>query len=827
MTTLDKKIFSILAIWATIHLLASHINESKAQGLGFNGMSHRIEERTSYDVLAGKKVKFIDSLRVDFEMLVMPGRQFGYILRIKDKCNWNLSYESNDNIIMFRLNEEGRISHIKAELPRTELQNLHWYGVSLVFDIKNEILSLNIGDNKFAAKSALPQKMTPEIIFGKSDFLIDVPDFSIRKLRICGTGVRLSFPLNQIEGTKVMDSDNSVSGTVDNPHWLMNQSFKWNLECRLSSETIAGAAWNPVRKEFYYFNEYSIHVYSLLNNKLDKIVYSEKCPVKMKLGSSFVTPDGNHLIAYELYDEQSGAGDCSVASLNLDDWKWTPEGTDRLDMPMNHHSGFFHPYSNEYTVFGGFGDMLYNGRFFSLDTGKCTWQEQNSTGDKIAPRYFTATGTDDRFVYVFGGMGNECGEQVVGRRYFYDLYRIDPHNFKSERLWDLVWDEPNQVPVRSLVIDDGYFYALCYPEYLSNSRLRLHKFSLKDGTHEVLADTIPIISDKMRTNANLFLDKDLCKFFVPVLVFEDDIKSELRLYSLSYPALSQEEFDKLKRKSTSPVYFILGAVFFLIISACILWIALKRRKRSLEFKEFKSGCRHKMFVQTIRNNSIYLFGEFTVIDRNGNNISHRFTTQLQIILILMVQKGEKGISSRRLSSLLWPDKEEEKVKNSRGVAINNLRKALSDCDGILISFTEGHYKITFSDNAYCDYVSYNRALQEQDMETIMRIGSKGKYLSSMNDPIFDAYKEDVENRLIPLIEEEMDLSFRKSDLISTIEMSSILLKQDPLNEKAMGMYVKGLRHFKKYEDALICYADFCAEYKKVYGSDYGRQFNDI
>ncbi len=42
-------------------------------------------------------------------------------------------------------------------------------------------------------------------------------------------------------------------------------------------------------------------------------------------------------------------------------------------------------------------------------------------------------------VYVFGGMGNESGEQTVGRKYYYDLYKIDLGTKQVSKLWEIEW----------------------------------------------------------------------------------------------------------------------------------------------------------------------------------------------------------------------------------------------------------------------------------------------------------------------------------------------------------------------------------------------------
>ena len=62
---------------------------------------------------------------------------------------------------------------------------------------------------------------------------------------------------------------------------------------------------------------------------------------------------------------------------------------------------------------------------------------------------------------------------------------------------------------------------------------------MKDGSFETLADTIPIMSDKITTNANLYYDAGMEKLYALVYESPDDVSNSLSVYSLSLlPAMS-------------------------------------------------------------------------------------------------------------------------------------------------------------------------------------------------------------------------------------------------------------------------------------------------
>ena len=816
-----------------------------AQGLGFQGMNFGIDQRTSYDVFGGRAETFADSLVVSFDLYTEPSADFGYFLRIKDRgfdCRiWNLSFDARGDSVVLRFNEEGRSSLIKAILPHEDLRPLYWYPLKLKIDLLGNRASLDVAGHRFESSSfGLPDVLTASVFFGRSDHLIDVPSFAIRNLRISSSSRGFFFPLDNTDGSLVTDAAYRVLGKVENPLWLVNNSLKWSEVAQFAYPDIAGACYNPRRKEFYYFTRTQFTALSLQNGETFSRDFPSQCPVQMKLGNCFVSEDGASLYAYELYNEDVPVDSPSTARLDLDSFRWEVLSRDQLPMPLHHHAAFTNPATGRYTILGGFGNMLYNGSFYEFDASSGHWSGLWSDlgGDGIYPRYFTSAGSDGRYVYIYGGMGNECGEQVVGRRYFYDLHRIDPSTGECEKLWELDRkalnggeDGGDMVPVRSLIVDSSFFYTLCYPEYISRSALGLYRFSIADGSPERLCDDIPIASDKMRTNANLYLDRDLGRFFATVQEFPDDIRSTLKIYSLSYPPL--QSISGLSDSGRRSRVFLrrwgllsgLAAAALIALGAYLIY---KHRRRTL-LLETRTGAPKRAFRSVERPDSIYLFGDFTVIDHEGADITPLFSPQQILILCLLIKRGEKGMSSKRLSSILWPDKEEDKVKNSRGVAINNLRKSLARLQGAGIFYREGRYYLSLSGDCFCDLFALQEALKDDspDKDLVFGVLSRGKFLRGVDDEIFDEFKDSTDAVTVPLMEQEIALRFRERDYEAVYEIGEMLSKIDPVNEDAMRTVVRALKRQKRVEEALVVYSAFCADYKKNCDADFPTPFREI
>lgn len=804
------------------------------RGLKFHGGENPIAERTSYNVFENKHVTYSDHFEIDFDLFLYPARPIGYILRIKNPDSntiFNLFYDAQGSDITFRFNEEGKNSLIIARMNKEELLNSNWFNLKLGFDLVNDSIHLEIDKQIYHSGGiSLPEKYHPQILFGKSDYIIDVPSFAIKNLSISDNKKRYYFELNENEGNNVYDTDGEAIGAVTNPEWLINDAYHWKFITSFKSTTVAGANYNPLKDDIYYFNRDSIHIYNVRTEAKKTIAFEEKCPVPLKLGTNFIDQEDDELYSYEVYLEDKDDS-ATVASLDLSTFKWTTRDIQQLPIQLHHHGSYYSPDNKEYNIFGGFGNMHYNKDFYSYSIEDQKWKIlEGYTGDFLSPRYFSSVGylKETNSVYIFGGMGNESGEQIVGRKYYYDFYKVNLNTKQISKLWSIPWENDNVVPVRGMVIlNDSSFYTLCYPEHYTESFLRLYQFSIKDGSYEVLGDSIPIYSDRITTNANLYYDANLEKLFVLVQEFADDIASELKIYSLAFPPIKEENLSDYKLKAKTglqPFLLIFSALIVLIITYYIVKTKSTGNNQMHSYllgrKAYKSTT-----INATKPNSIYLFGDFLVHDRNNKDITYMFSAKLKEIFCLILRHSDSGgITSKNLSNELWPDKTSGKVKNLRGVTINHLRKALGELDGIELIYEKGCFKLVRTDLFYCDYsrcceiISSNKVGENQ--QELLEIVSRGKFLMLADAPIFDVFKQEVENKLEPVLLMEMENAYKSEAYQTTIDFADIIFNIDPLNETALKFQIKALNKLKMYEEAQIRYKAFISEYKKVMGSNY-------
>lgn len=812
--------------------------QSSAQGLMFNGMESSIDERTSYDVFASRRPGFKDVLKIEFSLSMYLPSDFGYVLRIKnneDERIFNLLYSGKEwgGEYPFRLNEEGKSTIIKADIPHEYIEMGKWMQVSLEFSMAEGKVVLKVDDYVYETDIApMSPLWRPVINFGKSDYMIDVPSMAVRNLTISDGRKVFLFPLNESEGLDVREVGGKTRGNVTNPQWLMHKSYKWDEVASFSSQTRAGVNYDKFRKQLVYYNGDSIQIYDFINKEARQHRFTSPCPVDPYLGTSFVNPYDSLLYVYEPYVEGGRSSSITMAAYDQEENSWIVKSSDVLPIRFHHHSSYLDENRKKFVFFGGFGSMIYNGDFYSCNLNDYLWQKDTlPSGDRIYPRYFTSLGysPSEDALYIFGGMGNESGEQIVGRHYFYDLYRLDLSTGVNTMIWgkDLVldWKEENMVPVRNMVLHGGGFYTMCYPEFHTNSYLQLFYFDIASASYSKLCNKIPIRSDKMSTNANLYFDQDLRLLILTVMESPDDVQSHLRVYALSFPPLTDAEYRAASRKSRVWLFVFVSLLMVLTVVSIIYSKARRDCNKDLGTLTILG---RKRYLVDQKPNSICLFGGFSALDVNGNDVPFPYQQRKMLCLIIKYSLDD-GISSVRLSKIMWPDKSEDKVKNSRGVAINHLRRLLDNFDGVSLVCENGHFKLQYSDSFSCDWMEFRKeSLKERpDMEKVMHIVSRGKFLPFIEDPVFDSFKEKTESLLINMLSAELIRCYERRQYVNVLDLADVIFHTDSLNEQALICQLNSLVRLKRAEDALVRYSAFVKEYNAMYDAEYEHDFKSL
>mgnify|MGYP002272920855 FL=1 len=679
-----------------------------------------------------------------------------------------------------------------------------------------------------------------------------MPTFAIRNLKLEGDRSHsYTFPLNENEGEEVHTSIGKVLGTVVNPVWLINGSYHWEKLFEYSFQTPSGITFEPDSQRLIIFSQDSLLTYNLLKRQPQKYSYSNKLPVKLQLATHFMNTTDGKLYVYEL--NNLPLGDATVAALDLNNQEWKQTGVAALPVQLHHHDGFWDETTGKYLVFGGFGNKRFNNTFLEYDIEGDRWDTLSYSGDRIIPRYFSgmAVNKNREHIYVFGGMGNESGEQSVGRNYLHDLYLLDRKQQSVRRLWQNASDH-RLVVARDMILtpDEKYIYALCYPEYLSDTYLQLYRLTVDDGTMKALGDSIPMRSEEIMTNANLYYNSLTHEYYCTTTEFDKKGHTVIRTYVLSAPPVSLDEIRSYGSRSSLEIrwLWIMAGIGVLLLAGGVLFVRKKRGKQRNAVLESSSvlmsppvGREPDKSVQgketlakedfessLVRPNAVYLFGPFTVIDRNGRDITHLFSSRLrQVFIYILLHSTHNGVLSASLNEVFWPDKPDDKVKNLKGVTINQIRKNLAELDGVELVHDKGYFRLVFTD-CYCDYFRFRTLKNAEEVENELGILlMRGKFLDGMDAGMMDHFKQKVEEFLSSFLPLEIERLYQQHKYDAVIRFCNVLFRVDPVNELALAYGMHALNHTGSSQEAILQYSLFVREYRQMMNEEYSTSYAEL
>ena len=828
-----------------------------SQGLLFQANDKEIKERTSLQIFQEGEIPcFTKNFQLSFELSIRDFDTFGYVFLLKEdqgktKYSFTYTYLDGENST-FKFNTDGKENHYSLNL-RNDALAYQWIPVSFAFDLQQDVLTIRIGDNEKKITSlGLKDTFCPHLFFGRYDYILDMPTFAIRNLKLEGDRSHsYTFPLNENEGEEVHTSIGKVLGTVVNPVWLINGSYHWEKLFEYSFQTPSGITFEPDSQRLIIFSQDSLLTYNLLKRQPQKYSYSNKLPVKLQLATHFMNTTDGKLYVYEL--NNLPLGDATVAALDLNNQEWKQTGVAALPVQLHHHDGFWDETTGKYLVFGGFGNKRFNNTFLEYDIEGDRWDTLSYSGDRIIPRYFSgmAVNKNREHIYVFGGMGNESGEQSVGRNYLHDLYLLDRKQQSVRRLWQNASDH-RLVVARDMILtpDEKYIYALCYPEYLSDTYLQLYRLTVDDGTMKALGDSIPMRSEEIMTNANLYYNSLTHEYYCTTTEFDKKGHTVIRTYVLSAPPVSLDEIRSYGSRSSLEIrwLWIMAGIGVLLLAGGVLFVRKKRGKQRNAVLESSSvlmsppvGREPDKSVQgketlakedfessLVRPNAVYLFGPFTVIDRNGRDITHLFSSRLrQVFIYILLHSTHNGVLSASLNEVFWADKPDDKVKNLKGVTINQIRKNLAELDGVELVHDKGYFRLVFTD-CYCDYFRFRTLKNAEEVENELGILlMRGKFLDGMDAGMMDHFKQKVEEFLSSILPLEIERLYQQHKYDAVIRFCNVLFRVDPVNELALAYGMHALNHTGSSQEAILQYSLFVREYRQMMNEEYSTSYAEL
>lgn len=831
---MSRFLYIVLAFTLFSHTIFS-------RGLLFHANFEPIAERSSLNLFARNPETFDDFLDISCYFSLYDTESFGYLLFVNDqnsKSSYSVSLSPEADIVNLKLNITGKKSLLNIPIKKEHLGIKNWQKLRLVFDHHKNQIILQLNNDSFILNLKSHLLYEPEIVFGKYKSYIDIPKFAIRDISVKGKNKTINFRLDQKDGNIVTDTRGKKYGFAENPIWMINDSYKWTLRCEKRFKNPGVINFDEQKQLFYILDKDSLFSYDLKSNTITFQQYANACPADIRLGNSFINPETRQLQVYEVNNLPVNTP--SMSALDLTEFNWETLSTDQLPWQLHHHSSFFNKKTGRYTLFGGFGLQRYYNHFVSFDDSTKKWVVEPFSGDRIDPRLFSGIApVDSSKALLFGGIGNESGDITVGKEYFYDCYLIDFDKRESTFLWKINLSEKGLVTVRNMLLaeDKQSFYTICYPEYETHTYLKLYQFSIKDGLRTILGDSIPYMSDKIECNANLYYNSLTQEIYCTTQEFYADGENIIRIYSISSPPLANNNEALINSVFTS---WILYALVGLLLVMSAIWIHTKRKKGGANSgsADFTIDTEYK--GDLIKANSIYTFGEFTVYDKKGINISHLFNPKIKYLFLYLFIKGifnGKGADSHEIQLAVWPEKTAENAKNLKGVALNQIRKIIADIDGIELQLINGYYKILINEPLYIDFIrftdliSVKNKITETTLHDAVVISSRGPFLKEITNIELIGLTKNTCFPLLELLNSQLNQFYKDKKYPDAIITASIIRSLDQENCQAMNYMIGSFIRLNLRDQArayyIECYNSQGTEIKQSWPVDFNEYLTQL
>lgn len=834
----------------------------QSYGLKFNGYQSVLEERTELNLTPNDFISFDDEfeLSFDFKLDDIEAETFGYVFRIVSKEGKNIDLITNvnpDERLNLVIGQSAKIQTIRSFNQYDD----HWVHIRTKFLLQEDKLVFYTPDSFYVFNEiGFETNDQFKIFFGANDYgqfkNTDVPAMNIKNIKIFEDG-KLShyWPLDQEEGVVVKDRIGGHSAAVANPVWLKLAHQSWTKEIEKDYSGYVSVYYNEKYESLFVLGLDHCDIYSIEQKEWISIPYKNK-PNFLKFNEKsdyrvIYNPDKEIVFCYT-----TDYG-WPVYWLNLKTQLWNSTGI-LLDQytKYRHHTHFYDDSSNSVLLFGGYGEHSYSNTVTQIDLNNGLKTVLPSNDTVFYPRYLAGSFSLNDTVYILGGYGSHSGNQLINPHSYYDLLAYDVARGIFTKKFDLAEVPDDMVVASNMWVDPltRSYYGLIYEKSLYEGYLQLVSGNLDNNNIIKLGDRLPFLFHDMRSNSGLFYSQNHNKLLAYTSYTDKQGSTKLAMYSISYPP-SEYIAPEAEEGHYSKLLWLMIIVGIGIVSSTVAWLFKyfkdNRIKESNDnaFFEVEKLATPEVKEEMLQKDNIeqdfierqkyqvILFGGFQVFDDEFNDITNKFSPLLKelfLLVFLYTHKNNKGISSEKITEILWYDKSERSARNNRSVNMAKLRIILSELGGWQLSKKTGYWKILHGENDIkCDYLEYiditdsYTNLNKERIMRLMQISEQGSFLYNLQYEWLDDFKASVSGKIIDALITFGNECKVEKDPEFIVKLAESVFNCDMVNEEAMTLKCKAEHFMGKHSMAKASYEKFCKEYKFMYGQEYDIPFINV
>jgi DNA-binding SARP family transcriptional activator len=843
-----NKEYSLLYFLLSFFFTYSPYALGQTYGLKFQGQTVSLDNRTELNLTPDGFLKFQEEFEISFDYKIepiIPNATFGYVFRIINSENHNVDLLSTPSpVIRLNIVAGKNNSYIPVAFPLDLVGK--WIRLRMKFLLEDDRLIFYTPDTSYVSEGiGFNQKDEFKIIFGANDFnqfkTTDAPSMSIKNLEITEKGIlKYAWYLDETEGFIARDRVSRQEALVKNPVWLKLTHQVWQSEFEKVADGPVMVAFDEKNERIFIVGTDELWIYSADGNPVKQIRYNNRLNFNTNTYCAIYNSSDNRIYCYIADSE-------SVYSIDIESGAWTQhDNTYQLETRFRHHNRFYRPSDNSVYLFGGYGFHTYNNNIRKIDLSTLSVENLPGNNAVFHPRYLAGLGELNDTVYILGGYGSTTGDQLINPHSYYDLFGYSLKNGNLFKKFEIPRIIDDMALANTLWIDPETrnYYALIFEKSKFDGYLQLVKGNLDAPEIETAGNIIPFQFLDIRSFASLFYLQSQKKLFAYTSYLSENNKTRVSLYSISYPPDNFKAGDPDKKATGSQIiYFVILLILLLSGVFVFLYRRGKRQKTDdlVQEKKYPEEDFSKNDLSgSVSNETKYhiiLFGGFQVYDKNFNDITSNFSPLLKelfLLIFLYSFKNNKGISSEKLTEILWHDKSEKSARNNRSVNLAKLKGLLEEIGPCELSKKTGYWKIGFEDSQihsdYFDFLgitSSKKNLTRQKVDQLMEISQKGGFLINSHFDWLDEFKAQVSDLIMDTLVEYGQKADIKAEAEFIIHLADCIFNFDLVNEEAMILKCKAQYCMGKHSHAKSTYEKFSKEYLAMYNQEYEKAFTEI
>ncbi|MCG8476753.1 MAG: hypothetical protein MI784_14905 [Cytophagales bacterium] len=815
-------------------------------GIQFKSYEVPIEERTSLELSKEELFSVKKNINLNFRLAISRHSVFGHLFRIESSdiffdFVFHPSYPIDANAYLKVILNGSEIA-LNVPIQKNELGSNRWKDFELSMNFETSTLKLTYAKRKYFKRINADNLKSKRwaVYFGviedKKPSITDVAQFSIRDLRLeIDRKDRYQWLMNESVGNVSIDYISGRALYVSNPKWLSPAHFYWDKTCTVETSNSSGVAYDAESHRLKIIDKSKIKNIDLSSlSETNEYFPAPRFKKDAKLrafsyeGEPFAYDSRHGEIAF--FDKQN-----KVFSA-IDSAVFSP-------LEYQHHNLFLAD-GRIFTLFG-YGYYTFKNQLFEYNKESRLWEPRELKGDSLLPRYLSAVGKleKDKFL-IFGGRGNPKGLQELTVKNYYDLYLLDLGKNKVKKLWTLSPPAESFVPARSLIVDkdNENFYSLAFNPEVENSKLSLYQFRIDTPYYQIVSDSIPYKFRDVSSVSDLYFDSFTRKL-IAYTKEEGEDSSVVKVYSLNFPpglpdVLPVERASIGEDWGALLLLLVWGVGVMLLVAYGIFKMINMVKRASVQEPVSDETEEEPVAFGKSKKNYIQIFGKFQLWNRDGEEISKQLTPKLrQVFLMIFFSQFyfRKGMSSKRLTEIIWPFIPKEKASNSRSIALNRIRTIFKQLDGISIVFENNTWQIDVADPLRCDFIDFcnlKEALSESLLDSnlmkkLISILHAGFSFPEQKNEWLEGKQSFIVSDTVGLLlkylhENEFQLS--PADVIKVVD---IILSIDELEDQAFRIKLIQLSKLGNHAKLHSCYKQFTKQYLELYNEEYPLKLEEL